>query len=116
MGHKMVCLTCRKAFSTASGNQHMPAKCQECGGDYVFYNHKFRPPAKSDIKAWKVVSFLFEHGFTYQHINKKYIKPEKGYGHYILAEYPNTIIEAKDFVEKYKSQARLPKPTLSNTP
>jgi hypothetical protein len=104
MGYKNVCLVCRKAFSTGR-DFHTPSKCPECNGEFVFYNHKFRPPPKDDLKAWKVVSFLYEHGFTYQHIYK-----DLGlYNRYVsenMADYPMTLDQAKEFVVKYKGQAR----------
>ena len=104
MGYKIVCLTCRKAFST--GPDYLkPEKCSECGNDYIFYNHKFRPPKKDDLKAWKVVSFLYERGFTYQHIYK-----DRTLYHWSSrenhADYPKTLEEAKEFVTKYQSQAK----------
>jgi hypothetical protein len=103
MGYKIVCLICRKAFST--GPDYLkPEKCSECGNDYIFYNHKFRPPKKDDIRAWTVVGFLYENGFTYQHVYKdltiyRWASSEN------QAEYPQSLEEAKDFVLKYKSQS-----------
>ncbi|GAB3933013.1 hypothetical protein [Mucilaginibacter myungsuensis] len=106
MGHKIVCLKCRKAFSRGTDNLHSPKECSECGGSYALYDHKFRPPTRSDINAWKVVSYLYDHGFNYQHINKEYVTPDRGYGYLILAEYPTTMQDAKEFVKRYKSQAK----------
>jgi hypothetical protein len=71
------------------------------------FNHKFRPPKHSDLKAWKVVTFLYAHGFNYQHIQKDIpfdiLKnmPESDW----YEEYPSNMRDAKEFVEKYKSQA-----------
>ena len=96
MGYKIVCLTCRKAFSI--GPDYLkPEKCSECGGSYLSYNHKFKPPKRDNLKAWKLVGFLNEHGFTYQHV-------KENDGNYV--EYPKTLDEAKEFVVKYKKQAR----------
>ena len=95
MGYKIVCLTCRKAFSI--GPDYLkPEKCSEWGGNYLSYNHKFRPPKKDDLKAWKVVSFLNEYGFNYQHV-------KESNGEYV--GYPTTLEEAKEFVDKYQKQA-----------
>ena len=99
MGYKSVCLNCRKAFSTGR-DYPISEKCLECGNEYIFYNHKFKPPKKDDIKAWKVVGFLHEHGFNYQHVWES----KESY-----AEYPKTLEEAKEFVIKYKSQAKTTK-------
>jgi hypothetical protein len=94
MGYKRVCLTCRKAFSTGR-DYHLPERCPECGSEYIFYNHKFRPPKRDDIKAWKVIDFLYENGFTFQSIFNKY--------EYVA--YPENLEDAEKFVVQYKSQA-----------
>jgi DNA-directed RNA polymerase subunit RPC12/RpoP len=107
MGYKVVCLNCRKAFNIASDyDAHVPNKCPECSGQLVLFNHKFRPPKQSDVKGWKLVAFLYEHGFTYQHIQKdipydilKNLPESERY-----VEYPENMIDAQEFVEKYKSQ------------
>jgi DNA-directed RNA polymerase subunit RPC12/RpoP len=71
MGYKVICLNCRKAFNISSDyNAHVPKKCPECSSQLVMFNHKFQPPKQSDIKAWKVVAFLYENGFNYQHVQK----------------------------------------------
>ncbi|MBS1531225.1 MAG: hypothetical protein JSU01_13045 [Bacteroidetes bacterium] len=104
MSYKNVCLSCRKAFSRGLEN-HKPRKCPECGNDFIPYNHKFRPPKKEDLKAWQLVSFLYEHGFTYQHVYKD-LSLYRLYDMDNLAEYPKTLDEAKEFIVKYKNQAR----------
>lgn len=102
----MVCLTCRKAFSTATDDNHMPITCPECGNGYIFYNHKFRPPKKNDLKAWEVVSFLHENGFNYQHVHADTsVKNWWNLDNY--ADYPKSLSEAREFVIKYKSQAKI---------
>ncbi|MDB5129252.1 MAG: hypothetical protein JWQ85_3484 [Mucilaginibacter sp.] len=101
MGHKIVCLTCRKSFSKGPGNLHVPEKCQECGDNYVSYPQRFRPPGKSDLQAWKVVHFLYENGFIYQHILTDLLN----YKSDSYAEYPENLTDAKEFVIKYQSQA-----------
>lgn len=101
MGYKIVCLKCRKAFSNNLGYKHNFGKCQECGSDYIYYNHKFRPPKRDNLKAWKVVSFLYQHGFTFQHVDKEYIKTRQ-YGYMLYDKYPTNLKDAKSFVAKYK--------------
>ena len=66
----------------------------------TIFNHKFRPPKQSDIKKWKLVEYLKNNGFVYQHILK-----EAEPGSFQEVSYPTTIEEAKEFVLKYKSQA-----------
>jgi hypothetical protein len=55
-----------------------------------------------------MVAFLYEHGFNYQHVQKdipfEILKNMPECERYV--DYPETIVEAKEFVEKYKSQAR----------
>ena len=109
MGHKVVCLNCRKAFNISSDfTAHVPEKCPECSGKLLMFNHKFKPPKQSDIQAWKVVAFLYEHGFYYQHIQKdlpdEILKNMPISDRYV--EYPNSLSEAKEFINKYKNQAR----------
>ena len=51
-------------------------------------------PKKKTLKKWKVVEYLFENGFEYEHFydfeNEKYLK------------IPENIYEAKEFIENYK--------------
>lgn len=99
MGHKSVCLDCQKAFSLESDYQESnkrSEKCPECGQMAVRYPHRFRPPKKSDDKAWDVVRYLFENGFIYHHI------PNAGGNGYEM--YPETMKEARDFVDRLKSR------------
>jgi hypothetical protein len=84
----------------------VPEKCQECGNQYISYTHRFKPPKKDDINAWKVVSFLYENGFVYQHVyedpsRSNFLDSKRCY-----VEYPDNLIDAKEFVIKYKSQAK----------
>jgi len=104
MGHKIVCLTCRKAFNNNLGWEHDFGKCQECGDKYFYFNHKFKPPKRTNIKAWAVVKYLCEYGFNYQHINESYIKSRQ-YGHFVYAKYPSNMKEAIIFVDKHRGQA-----------
>ena len=106
MGHKIVCLSCRKSFSKGRGNQHTPEKCPECGSQYISFTHRFKPPKKDDINAWKVVTFLYNHGFVYQHIyedmsNSRDLDQNRDY-----VTYPSSITDAKEFVVKYGAQAK----------
>ena len=71
-------------------------------------NQKFQPPKKSDIKSWEVVKFLYENGFTYQHVYKDISKSLRvdanSSENYV--DYPTTMREAIEFVETYKEQGR----------
>jgi hypothetical protein len=67
--------------------------------------HRFRPPQKEDVSKWTTVRFLVEHGFNYHHVfdipASKDMAQVVGY-----VQYPKNLREAKEFVEKYKEQAR----------
>jgi hypothetical protein len=103
MGYKAVCFDCRKAFNFnahTESNSHL--KCPECTQPLVLIDHKFRPPKKSDIKAWAVAKFLCENGFPYHRVYKE-IDENIFKNH---ASYPSTMKEAIAFIETYKEQAR----------
>lgn len=103
---KKLCLSCRKAFNMASESlEPSPLKCPECGNQTIIITHRFRPPKTNDKKKWEVVKFLIDNGFPYQHINiyepdRHGIQRLTGY-----ASYPENMIDAIDFIEKFKSQA-----------
>ncbi|MBO0324384.1 hypothetical protein J0X14_18900 [Muricauda sp. CAU 1633] len=106
MGHKKVCLNCRKAFNQNSDFEIQSGfTCPECGQKMVEVNYKFRPPKKSDLKAWQVSKFLIENGFSYQHIyknidNRNGLADKENY-----VDYPKSMSDAKKFVTVYKNQA-----------
>lgn len=104
MAHKYVCLDCRKAFSeTTNLEVREVAICPQCSKQMVFLPHRFRPPKMTDVKKWEVVKFLIEQGFYYQHISQEVIN-EDGITITNYAEYPGNMRDAKEFVEKFKSQ------------
>ncbi len=107
MGHKKVCLECKvtlnKPFDSGS---ELTYPCPECGKQMTLLPHRFRPPKKTEDKKWKTVRFLVENGFHYQHIYENVTKTINGFIKLEnLVSYPENIREAKEFVEKYKSQA-----------
>jgi len=93
MGYKNVCVSCRivKNLGTDYHNFH-ESNCTNCGENMIFIHHAFRAPKKTDDKAWKVVKYLIDNGFRFGHQMS-----EKNY-----VSYPETLEEAKEFVEKYK--------------
>jgi predicted RNA-binding Zn-ribbon protein involved in translation (DUF1610 family) len=101
MGYKTVCFNCRKSFSAAQ-TKIRERKCPQCGKAMTWLSHRFRPPKNTDDKKWKVVEFLAENGFDYDHIWKS-IQNGVYSG---LAVYPETMKDAEEFAEKYKAQAR----------
>ncbi|GLU51965.1 hypothetical protein Dfri01_14260 [Dyadobacter frigoris] len=80
--------------------------CPECGKKMTLLPHRFRPPKKSEEKQWETIRFLIEKGFYFQHIYEK-VETKNGvtsYKNYVA--YPDNIRDAKEFVEKFKEQAR----------
>lgn len=106
MGYKVVCFNCRKSFNRKPDLPQL-RKCPECQSLSFKYPHRFRPPKKDNLIAWKVVMFLKRHGFVYDRVYEETTRNESGeitsYSHYV--KYPNNMTEAKEFVIKYKDQA-----------
>ncbi len=106
MGNKKVCFNCKKAFSLQTDASTLSnMTCPQCGGKTAIFNHKFKPPIKDDIKKWKVVEFLKDNGFIYQHVYKEINKKSGIVSKENYVDYPTTMNEAKEFVLKYKNQA-----------
>ena len=106
MGHKSVCLNCRKAFNQGTDYENrVESNCPECGQLRISMPHRFRPPKKSDLKKWEVIKFLVEQGFKYQHVFKDITLKNGSEDYSNYASYPENMDEAKLFVEKYKSQS-----------
>jgi len=104
MGYKSVCLNCQKAFNQGTDFTKLQAEklCPDCGRPMVLLSHRFRPPKKTDDKKWEVVKYLVENGFYYDHVFEKI----HGSVYEDYAIYPETMKAAREFVEKYKAQAR----------
>ncbi len=76
--------------------------CPECGNETVLVAHRFRPPARDDLKKWQVVEFLINNGFPYQHVYEAWTgRPNEG-----LVTYPENMKAAEEFVIKYQSQVK----------
>jgi predicted RNA-binding Zn-ribbon protein involved in translation (DUF1610 family) len=105
MGYKNVCFSCRKTFSIGTDYKKFhTGNCPECNNALVFYTQKFKPPGKDDLKSWKVISFLNDYGFRFQDIYD-YLPEDKKRIYAIKQNYPETLLEAKEFVAKFKRQA-----------
>jgi hypothetical protein len=108
MGYKKVCLDCRKAFNRPIELEKVHISiCPQCEKPMTELNHLFQPPKQTDKKKWDVVRFLVDNGFKYYHVWETVIKNSKGeiteYQNY--AKYPESMKDAKEFVEKYKEQS-----------
>ncbi|QNK63919.1 hypothetical protein H7F33_05340 [Pedobacter sp. PAMC26386] len=106
MGKKAICLNCKKSFNISSENSEvLNFKCPECGNQTIAITHRFRAPKITEKRKWDVVKFLIENGFSYQHIS--IYEPDRHGIHRFIAyaQYPENMIDAIEFVDKYKSQA-----------
>ncbi len=96
------CLTCRKSFKRGkpAAKEFFPdtMPCPNCGRLALNFGRHFKAPKKNDDAQWKKVRYLAEHGFWFQriHIGEKAEN---------VVPYPDTLEQARDFVEKYKEHA-----------
>lgn len=97
MGHKYVCLRCRKCFSAGTDfikiQDHK--KCPDCLAPMVLLNEKFKAPSINDVARWEVVKMLVDNGFRYQTIYDP-ISGER-------IPYPTTKTEAEEFIRNNQS-------------
>ena len=68
------------------------------GGVAHNFGRHFKAPKKTELKQWKKVAILFEHGFRFQKIRL-------GSGHHDVVPYPENMEQAKEFVVKYQKYA-----------
>lgn len=108
MGHKVVCLDCKKSLRQGTDfNDRREANCPDCGKPMTLLSHRFRPSKKTEDKKWETVKFLIDNGFYYQHIYENVTKTTNGFIKYEnLVPYPDNMRDAIEFVERYKNQAR----------
>ena len=95
------CLNCRKSFKREFDlAKECPCelKCPECGGAAYNFGRHFKAPKKNDLRQWRKLEFLFEHGFRFQKIRPVKNSQES-------APYPETLEAAIEFVKKYKDYA-----------
>jgi hypothetical protein len=107
VGYKSVCVNCRIAFNHDTDFNNTRSKvCPECSKEMIEVSHNFKPPKKSNLKGWKVVQYLIDNGFIYQHIYKTIVKTKNGITKYQSpVKYPMKMDEAKEFVMKYREQS-----------
>ncbi len=94
------CFGCLKTFKRPYDKETTERICPHCGGKAVRMDIRFRPPKRSDDKAWKKVIFLAQHGFYFQKIYRM-TSP----GAYQRVRYPSSLGEAKKFVKVFKDQS-----------
>ncbi|MEL6553079.1 MAG: hypothetical protein AAFQ63_06375 [Cyanobacteria bacterium J06621_11] len=103
-----VCLTCRKSFKKPQAPSLRT--CPQCRGELIALSRKFLPPKADNVKQWEKIAYLVEHGFLFQGI----YGPHES-GGLLRMKYPETLKEAKQFVEDYRTQA-VPKDYFSYRP
>jgi len=86
-------------------------KCPRCGDWALDLGRNFKPPKSSDKAQWAKVEFLVQHGFVFQKIYRE------ADGGFLQVRYPETLAEAKEFVEHYADQAwNVPPPPPNDEP
>jgi len=100
MGHKSVCLSCKVAFSNGNDfDSPVMQTCPQCSGKMIAVNQKFKPPKKSDLKGWKIVSLLVENGYTFDSAYSEIAKNV-----FLKVSYPKTLSEAEEFIKLHKER------------
>lgn len=91
-----VCLSCRKSFKlpVALHDRH----CPQCAGTMIMLSRKFSAPKCKDLAQRAKVRFLIERGFRF------YPVYDPCAGGMLTAKYPDTLEEAKNFVQRYASK------------
>ncbi|WP_409178828.1 hypothetical protein [Brevibacillus fortis] len=66
------CFPCRKVFKQTSKYElteeewnKIKHRCPQCGEEMKDMGHDFKAPKQADVKQWKKVEILYQHGFTY---------------------------------------------------
>ena len=96
MGHKYVCLRCRKCFSAGTDFTKFQDKkrCPECSAPMVLLNERFKAPPKEDTAQWEIVRMVVDNGFNYQTL----YDPDSGE----RIPYPRNKTEAEEFIRNNK--------------
>lgn len=101
-GNKIVCVSCKRI-----SNSFSEKVCAKCGEPMTILPHRFRPPKQHENKKWKIVKYLVENGFYFQHVFKN-LRLKNRHTNENYADYPKTLYDAKVFIEAFKQQARMP--------
>lgn len=66
------CFACRKVFKQTSSYELTEAdqdnrrySCPQCGETMKDMGHDFHAPKQTDVKQWKKVKILYQHGFSF---------------------------------------------------
>ena len=96
-------MTLNRPFDSGS---ELKYPCPKCGKPMLLLPHSFRPPKKTDEKAWQLVNYLIQNGFRYQHIYQEGSDEYHGKITDNYISYPKNLRDAKEFVQKYKPQLK----------
>ena len=91
------CFHCRRSFKRLGGRDQVK-RCPGCRELAINLGRHFKPPKRSDAAQWEKVEFLVRSGFLFQHVYPPGSNTEP-------VPYPETLEEAKVFVEAYHHQA-----------
>ena len=121
---KFACLDCRRVFKRPVadiGKRNWPRpvevrRCPSCGSDSYLMSSDFRAPPRDDLKAWEVAAFLTRAGLPYFRLSEEVSlsalghpgkRPKGIVGVSVrIAPYPETMAEARAFVEQYRHLAQ----------
>lgn len=106
MGFKLVCTNCQTSFSVGNDGQDIKntAKCRTCGKPAHILHHKFKPPKKKDKKHWQIIEFLLQNGLDFSSASVPLIDEKNQFWGNLQVDYPQTLEEAKLFVQNIKPQ------------
>ncbi len=100
MGHKKLCIICKKSYSIGTDfTVEHSTICPQCGNETVFVNQKFKPPSRSNVRQWKIVEYLVHSGYRFHsviHNGFRYIEINNN-------NFPKTMTAAKNLVRKLKN-------------
>lgn len=94
-----VCFACRKSFKYPA--QPEQRVCPQCRGPMERLGRKFSAPKSGDRMQWRKVQYLVEHGFRF---HTAYVPVAPGVSRSV--DYPQTLQEAKAFVEFIAARRR----------
>lgn len=95
-----VCFGCRKTFRKPPSCAAL--SCPECAKPMVMLNRKFSSPKQRDVKQWKKVQQLVEHGFYFFSVYRTAANGKK-----ITVPYPAHLSEVPAFVQEFSAQSAL---------
>jgi len=81
------CFICLKSFKQNPLNESLPHTCPDCTAGLNDMGRNFRPPKRSDKKAWEIARRLYDAGFRFF-----------GSGSHSDPDLPTTLREVDQFI------------------